>query len=518
MVLLPAALAAPVPVAEPGTLLGDWPAYVEPIAPGDYPRYEEEPAVDDVGADLLIRGWRYDPDLGIVESESELRSDVTAVVVVHPWGIDDGQGWSYPQAYAAYGYVFEGLYDDNQLYLAQVEDVVRPTLDTLRGRVPLIVYALPGSPDDIRTARYRAWDRTPGQSERDAAQVSLEAYLSSLTGSDWPTRIPVVAGFDAAPDDVVSYDDVGWDALRGELDAMGIRHILLMGWAADMCVVSTSAGYVDLAAAFDVFLVGDGTMAAWPLTASPPNGYVPVPTLDAILSASTVPGLSVTQASAIELLDRSPAGGPDWRGTPDSWTVLYDNWQARAADVRQRAPDWSSAAAPVVTASDIDAESVALNGLVDGRTNVLAVPEGVSLAFDLPAADLWIEVRYAPDREDQALLLDGALPVEVRDEGDGWRTGTWTGSGAFSLAFEAGDGSIDAVTVDGRAVSDAADTGHDTAIDTARDTALVEDTGFSSDSGHPEQGGNATNACGCGGGGPPGILGVGIALLAVRRR
>ena len=180
MVLLPAALAAPVPVAEPGTLLGDWPAYVEPIAPGDYPRYEEEPAVDDVGADLLIRGWRYDPDLGIVESESELRSDVTAVVVVHPWGIDDGQGWSYPQAYAAYGYVFEGLYDDNQLYLAQVEDVVRPTLDTLRGRVPLIVYALPGSPDDIRTARYRAWDRTPGQSERDAAQVSLEAYLSSL--------------------------------------------------------------------------------------------------------------------------------------------------------------------------------------------------------------------------------------------------------------------------------------------------------------------------------------------------
>ena len=49
-----------------------------------------------------------------------------------------------------------------------------------------------------------------------------------------------------APDDVVFYDDDGYPALRSFLKASGVRHVLLTGYATDMCFCLTAAGYKNV--------------------------------------------------------------------------------------------------------------------------------------------------------------------------------------------------------------------------------------------------------------------------------
>ena len=45
-----------------------------------------------------MRAWRFSYNArGIIEVPNRLRADRTAVIVVHPWGIDDGQGWNTPE-------------------------------------------------------------------------------------------------------------------------------------------------------------------------------------------------------------------------------------------------------------------------------------------------------------------------------------------------------------------------------------------------------------------------------------
>ena len=48
-----------------------------------------------------------------------------------------------------------------------------------------------------------------------------------------------------------------------------IRHVLLTGYATDMCYAKTCAGYLNLANDFDVFLVGDATLATYPAHVTP---------------------------------------------------------------------------------------------------------------------------------------------------------------------------------------------------------------------------------------------------------
>ena len=69
--------------------------------------------------------------------------------------------------------------------------------------------------------------------------------------------------------DFVIYDGEGYPALRDFLKKQGIRHVLLAGYNTDMCVCSTTAGYKNLAQDFDVFLVGDATIATFPAQPTP---------------------------------------------------------------------------------------------------------------------------------------------------------------------------------------------------------------------------------------------------------
>ena len=74
---------------------------------------------------------------------------------------------------------------------------------------------------------------------------------------------------DVDPDDVVFYDRDGYQVLREFLQKNKVRHVLLVGYATDMCFCRTTAGYENLSKDFNVFLVGDATLATFPANDSP---------------------------------------------------------------------------------------------------------------------------------------------------------------------------------------------------------------------------------------------------------
>jgi nicotinamidase-related amidase len=67
----------------------------------------------------------------------------------------------------------------------------------------------------------------------------------------------------------VFYDPEGYDVLKAFLQKHGIRHVLLTGYHADMCVCATTAGYKNLRKDFNTFLVGDATQATFPACDTP---------------------------------------------------------------------------------------------------------------------------------------------------------------------------------------------------------------------------------------------------------
>jgi nicotinamidase-related amidase len=85
----------------------------------------------------------------------------------------------------------------------------------------------------------------------------------------WELPIPVTRDVTVHPDDVVIYDTEGYPPLRAFLNENGIRHVLLTGYATDMCYCRTTAGYQNLAPDFNVFLVGDATLATFPSNNTP---------------------------------------------------------------------------------------------------------------------------------------------------------------------------------------------------------------------------------------------------------
>ncbi|AMV16986.1 isochorismatase family protein [Planctomyces sp. SH-PL14] len=289
------------PIANPAPILGDHPEYVEPIR--ETARFEAPTLVDDPGADLSVRAWRFSYNArGIIEIPNRLRADRTAIVVVHPWGIDDGQGWVTPQPAGA---AFQCTPAKNAIVLDHGKEVIDPLLRALRPRVKSIVYSLPGTEDPIRRKLYRSVRTRPTETDRQQGAVELAARLASFRyegsplpaaltvstetpvrdyfkqfrGLDagpkydpegfWKLPIPVMRTIAVAPEDVVVYDAEGYELLKTHLQEQGVRHVLLAGYNTDMCVCSTTAGYENLRKDFDVFLVGDATIATFPAHPTP---------------------------------------------------------------------------------------------------------------------------------------------------------------------------------------------------------------------------------------------------------
>jgi hypothetical protein len=284
------------PTADPRPILADFPQFVEPVR--EVARFEAPTLIDDPGADLEVRAWRFSYNArGIIEVPNRLRADRTAVIVVHPWGIDDGQGWRTPEPA---GVAFQCTPAKNKIVVDHAGTVINPFLKSLRSKVRLVAYSLPGTEDPIRKKIYRSFRRQPSEKEREQGQGELKTKLASFAyhgqsvpasltvsadrptidyfkqfpGLDagpayegpgfWELPIPVMNSIDVALRDVVIYDGEGYPALREFLKSQGIRHVLLAGYNTDMCVCSTTAGYKNLGQDFDVFLVGDATIATFP--------------------------------------------------------------------------------------------------------------------------------------------------------------------------------------------------------------------------------------------------------------
>lgn len=288
-------------IETPSPLLADYPEFFEPIIEESH--FEAPAIVHDADADLHVRAWRFSYNArGIIEMPNHLRAKETAVIMVHPWAIDDAWGWKTPEP--------NGVADfctprKNALAGRHTKEVIDPLLKRLRGRVACVAYSLPGPPDDIRTKAYRSFKKTPTAEERvegerellkvlaaypyqgEPLPTSLELstntpvidYFRQFPGLDagvryngdgfWKLPIPVTTAITVHPQDVVIYDAEGYPALRDFLKQQGVRHVLLTGYATDMCYCRTTAGYENLSQDFNVFLVGDASLATFPSNTSP---------------------------------------------------------------------------------------------------------------------------------------------------------------------------------------------------------------------------------------------------------
>jgi nicotinamidase-related amidase len=289
------------PITQADPLLADYPEFVEPIR--ETARFQAAALVHEPDGDLAIRAWRFSYNArGIIEIPNQIEAPRTAILVVHPWGIDDEHGWRSPEPA---GVALCCTPQKNRIYNRHVREVLNPFLKALRPHVALVGYSLPGVADPIRKRLYRSVHGLPTEADRQAAARELTAALTSFDyranpvtgelllsatqpvrdyfrqfpGLDagvrfngqgfWQLPIPVASGIDVATDDVVFYDAEGYPALRDFLQNQGIRHVLLCGYNTDMCVCSTTAGYENVSRDFNLFLVGDATLATFPACETP---------------------------------------------------------------------------------------------------------------------------------------------------------------------------------------------------------------------------------------------------------
>jgi len=289
------------PISNAQPLLADYPEYFEPIQ--EEARFEAPAIVDDEGADLHVRAWRFSYNArGIIEMPNHLRLKETAVIMVHPWAIDDAWGWKSPEP--------NGVADfctpkKNAIAAGHTQKVIDPFLKKLRSRVAFVMYSLPGSADSVRTRVYRSFYKTPTIEERVNGESELRKQLSAydysgkplpetlslsrstpvidyfrqFPGLDagahyngegfWELPIPVSTSVSVDPADIVIYDKEGYGPLREFLKSNGVRHVLLTGYATDMCYCRTTAGYENLSKDFNVFLVADASLATFPSNTTP---------------------------------------------------------------------------------------------------------------------------------------------------------------------------------------------------------------------------------------------------------
>ncbi|QDU80197.1 Isochorismatase family protein [Polystyrenella longa] len=285
----------------PEPLLNDYPEFIAPVK--ELNRYQAPLLVNDPGADLSVRAWRFSYNArGIIEVPNNIRLDQTAVIMVHPWGIDDGQGWTTPEPAGVADFCTP---EKNHLAARHTREVINPFLKRMRGKAGFIMYSIIGDVDPLRKKMYRTFDENPTKEEREVARAAVlkklaefkyegelipqEITLSSETpvidyfkqfpGIDsgpryngagfWELPVPVTSDVTVEHDDVLIFDREGYKPLKEFLKANGIRHILLTGYATDMCFCKTTAGYENLSRDFNVFLVGDASLATFPANDTP---------------------------------------------------------------------------------------------------------------------------------------------------------------------------------------------------------------------------------------------------------
>ena len=318
---------------DPEPLLGDYPEFVQPIV--ELRRYEAPAILDEPDADLEIRAWRFSYNArGIIEMPNRIRGERTAVIMVHPWGIDDGQGWTSPEPAGVADFC---TIEKNHLAGRHTREVVNPLLERLRPQVKFTMYSLRSDEKPVHKKVYRSMRYNPTAAEREEGRRDLHEILNSFKyegqplpaeltlteenpvrdyfkqfpGLDasakynnegfWDLPTPVCSDVKMHADDVVIYDDDGYPALRDFLKEHGVRHVILTGYATDMCFCLTTAGYKNLSQDFNVFLVGDATLATFPANDSPryaTNAHISFASLNQLITqCSWIKPIETRQAS-----------------------------------------------------------------------------------------------------------------------------------------------------------------------------------------------------------------------------
>ncbi len=282
-------------------ILGDCPEFVEPLL--SERRFMAPALVMDPAGELCVRTWRYWYNArGTVEMEHRLEAAATAVLIVHPWGVDDGEG---PETTEPAGVAFLCTREKNLVVQEHIRTVVRPFLDRLRKRVAFVGYSLPGKEDPVRKLLYSSVRGSPTAASVGKGRRMLKGIIetwpafgkplvSGLTidskkavgsyfkqtpaihvcpeyDNDILTRMPMplASAIRHHREDIVFYDDEGYTIVRRFLKSRGIRHVLLGGYCTDVCVAATTCGYANLSRDFNVFIVGDATLAAFPASTTP---------------------------------------------------------------------------------------------------------------------------------------------------------------------------------------------------------------------------------------------------------
>jgi nicotinamidase-related amidase len=319
-------------IENPQPLLADYPEFVQPVI--EKRRYEAPPLVDEPEGDLDVRAWRFSYNArGIIEMPNRLEASHAAVILVHPWGIDDSQGWITPEPAGVADFCTP---EKNHLAGRHTKQVIDPFLKRLRDRVGLVMYSLRGHEHPVHAKLYRSMRHKPTDEQREEGRRELQEilgkfdyrgqalpqhitlsadspvkdYFKQFPGLDasakydnegfWDLPIPISDAVSVFPNDVVIYDEEGYPALRDFLKKHQIRHVLLVGYATDMCFCLTTAGYENLSKDFNVFLVGDATLATFPANETPQyatNAHVSFASLNQL----------ITQVSWVQLVDPDSA-------------------------------------------------------------------------------------------------------------------------------------------------------------------------------------------------------------------
>ena len=169
------------------------------------------------------------------------------MIVVHPWGIDDSQGWRTPEPAGVADFCTP---EKNHLSSRHTKEVIDPFLKKLRDRVGLVMYSLRGHEQPVHAKLYRSIHKTPTEAERAEGRRELNQilngfayrgeelpkqlalsqnsivkdYFREFPGLDagpkyegagfWDLPIPIVDALTVFPNDVVIYDEQGYPALR----------------------------------------------------------------------------------------------------------------------------------------------------------------------------------------------------------------------------------------------------------------------------------------------------------------
>lgn len=129
----------------------------------------------------------------------------TCVILIHPWSLENINIESY----------FFGI-KKNKFYNLHIKKLIIPFLNSINNLIPIII-SLPSG-------------FLPHSS---VGEITHEIF----------------------------YDEMGYRKLKKSLKLRGISNVLLMGYSLDECVISTSAGYLNLKKDFNTFLFSDMTLS-----------------------------------------------------------------------------------------------------------------------------------------------------------------------------------------------------------------------------------------------------------------